>query len=92
MTRRPNLETTEQLAPVAPVATLFHRSGVVRSIGPYLYTVEARKVEYDYLSYPKPRKARTPSQIVPDPYSNFLESTVYLCQYLYLYIPFKGPL
>ena len=38
--------------------------------------VEARKLEYDYPPYPKPRTEGKPASNVPDPYSNFLASTV----------------
>ena len=39
-------------------------------------TVEARKLEDDPPPTPKPREEGRPAHIVPDPYSNFLESTV----------------
>ena len=38
--------------------------------------IEAKLLEYDCPPTPKPREERKPTQITPNPYSNFLEPTV----------------
>ena len=40
-----------------------------------LDTVEARKLEYDCPTAPKPKKEEKPAKIFPDPSSNFSEPT-----------------
>ena len=60
------------------VTTKFTRMGFLLTTGRAAFhdTVEARMLEYDCPSSSKYRKKEKTAQIIPDPYSNFLESTV----------------
>ena len=48
-------------------------------------TEEARKLEHDCPPTPRPQEEGKPAKTVPGPYSNFLESTVFVFDVLRCY-------